>query len=266
MIGKELQEQLKSQGEIYIADIRNGQDLRDFSKCIDVCSGIDEVYHLVGVKGSPKMTKEKPVDFMSTMLQCDINMIMAAQIMKVKKFLYTSSIAVLNPQSDKYPAIAKQTAESFIEAMRIQYPEGTKYCIVRPANVYGRYDNFDNPNAMVITCLVKKAIENPYISVWGDGSEIRDFINAKDVAKGMIICLDIMPEEPINLCSGKGTTIKEVAEAIQSCFVNKPIHYDIEKANGDKKRIMPTNSDLIGFEPEINIEDGISEVVEHARA
>jgi len=210
MIGKELVEQLDQLGaNVLIADLPRA-DMAVYSHCLQACVNQEIVFHLVGVKGSPKMTKEKPADFMLPMLQCDTNMIRAAYECGVKQFLYTSSIAVLNPQTDVYPAWAKQTAEKLIEAMRIQYTKGTQYCIVRPANVYGRFDNFDNPNAMVVTSLIKKALENKEFEVWGDGSEERDVVNAKDVARGMIMAIEHMPQDPVNLCSNTATQIIQI--------------------------------------------------------
>ena len=49
--------------------------------------------------------------------------------------------------------------------------------VVRPANVYGPYDNFDINNAMVIPSLINKALNaKKTLKVWGDGKNIRDFI------------------------------------------------------------------------------------------
>jgi len=55
----------------------------------------------------------------------------------------------------------------------------------------GPYDNFDPENAMVIPSLIKRAVdgENP-LTVWGDGSPIRDFIYAEDVARGMMLAVE----------------------------------------------------------------------------
>ena len=223
----------------------------------------DYVFHLAGIKGNPKMTKERPVDFMGPMLQFDTNMILAAQKYGVKKFLYTSSIAVENPQTDRFPAHAKKTGEELIHAMRVQYPKGTEYCIVRPANVYGRYDNFENPDAMVITSLISKAIKEESINIWGDGSHIRDFINAKDVAKGMIDTMEQMPFEPVHLCSGYGVTIKQIAEII-SRYSGKPVKYlPVTGLLGDKARVMRPTHKFI--ENHITIEDGIKEVIDYVR-
>jgi len=268
MIGKELVILLKElfpvngNCELHQLDVKFGTDLRNYETCLEACKDKDYVFHLAGVKGSPKMTKERPVDFMGPMLQFDTNMILAAQKYGVKKFLYTSSIAVENPESDKYPAWAKQTAETLIEAMRIQYPVkyamgahlndtdeeiaerersgdwiGTKYVIVRPANVYGRFDNFERKDNMVITSLIKKAIDDKKLVMDKKGSEqIRDFINSKDVAKGMIQAMEQMPDKPVNLCSGEGWTIKLIAEII-SKHLNIPIEYkDLNLTLGPSKK------------------------------
>ena len=265
MIGRELVELLRDNGRILIryADIKLGHDLRNYNECLWVCEGVDEVYSLVGIKGNPKMTNERPVDFMAPMLQFDTNMILAAQKCGVKRFLYTSSIAVENPETDKYPAWAKKTGEMLIEAMRTQYPKGTKYCVVRPANVFGRYDNFNNPDAMVVTALISKAFKSSSLEVWGDGSQERDFINAKDVAAGMIKCMEKMPKEPISLCSGHGTSIKTVAEIIveNKRTKAKEIKWDKSKPTGAKSRVMKPNYKQIGFSPKVNIADGIKEVI-----
>ena len=62
--------------------------------------------------------------------------------------------------------------------------------IIRPANVYGEYDNFDEENAIVIPGLIKKAFSNKKLTVWGDGSPKRDFVHAIDVARSMIFVVE----------------------------------------------------------------------------
>lgn len=263
MIGRELVELLKkdAHNDIRIADLKKGDDLRDYNTCKRLCKDIDEIYSLVGVKGNPRMTVERPLDFMLPMMQCDTNLIRASLEQNVDKFLYTSSIAVLYPQMDTYPAWAKKSGEILIEAIKIQYPE-RKYYVVRPANVYGRFDDFANPQAMVITSLIRKAFTTPILEIWGSGKEIRDFIHAKDVARGMIQTMEHIPIEPINLCSGKYHTIQEVVDIIKSC-VDKDlvIKYD-GRSVGSKARSMFPNGHLVAFKPKISLEKGIKDTVE----
>jgi GDP-L-fucose synthase len=265
MIGKELVELMKMQGaEIRLADLRKGNDLRNFRECLDLCDGVDYVFHLAGIKGNPRMTKESPIDFMGPMLQFDTNMILAGHIRGVKRFLYTSSIAVQNPKTDFYPAWAKKTGENLIKGLRVQNSK-TRYCIVRPANVYGRFDDFSKKELMLISDLIRKAeyskLHNLPLEVWGDGSQERDIIHARDVAEAMIKTMEIMPEKPIRACTGKGMSVSFIANLIADYF-NVKIVYDKSKPTGDKRRVMKSNMGLIKFKPKIKLVDGIKEVIE----
>jgi len=265
MIGRELVEMLTSKGAIINkADLKLGDDLTHFDVCLKKCQGMDYVFHLAGIKGSPKMTNEKPSDFFVPMVQFNTNMLEAARRNNVQGFLYTSSIAVLNPESDKYPAWAKMTGEKQIEAYRIQYPNATKFCIVRPANVYGRYDNFKAEHPMVVTDLIRKAFTGK-LDVWGDGSQIRDFINAKDVARGMILVMEKMPLNPISLGSGNEYTIKQIVDII-SKYTNAEVFFDVAKKVGDQKRVMDVSElNALGFSLQVTIEEGIKEAVDFYR-
>lgn len=268
MIGKELDLLLTGLGaEVVGADIKNGIDLRHFGVCLEITENIDYAFLLMGVKGSPKMTKEKPVDFFVPMIQCNTNTLEACRVNKVKKVLYTSSIAVLNPQTDLFPAFAKTAAEMQIGAYKVQYPEFGQNCfIVRPANVFGRFDNFDNPNAMVVTSLVRKSILDNEIEVWGDGTETREFISAIDVVKGMILTMDKSPDKPVNLGAGEVHFIKELAE-ILSEISSKPIVYKPYEKRGDQNRVVfnDLNQADIGFKTEENFKDSIIDVYNSAK-
>jgi GDP-L-fucose synthase len=143
------------------------------------------------------------------------------------------------------------------EAYKIEYGWDC-VSIVRPANVYGPHDSFSDESAMVIPSLIKRVVggENP-LRAWGDGSPIRDFIHARDVARGMMIMVEKQVREPVNLGSGVGVTIKELAETISPNVV-----WDTSKPNGDKKRLMDTKrAESYGFKPEISLKDGIAETM-----
>ena len=132
------------------------------------------------------------------------------------------------------------------EAYKIEY-NWDKISIVRPANVYGPYDNFDPENAMVIPSLINRALsgEKPLV-VWGDGSPIRDFIHSKDVARGMLLAVEKGINEPLNLGSGEGVSIKQIAETIAKHVPNGPLEleWDISKPKVIKK-FMDTSSKIL---------------------
>ena len=115
---------------------------------------------------------------------------------------------------------------------------------------------------MVIPSLIKKACENDELSVWGDGSPIRDIIHAEDVARGMIYMVENKVTEPVNLGSGTGVTIKEVAEIVSEYF-DKEIVWDKTKPSGDAKRLMDmSKAESYGFTPKISLKQGIIDTIE----
>tara|TARA_B100000700_G_C15062474_1_gene866806 strand:- start:9853 stop:10842 length:990 start_codon:yes stop_codon:yes gene_type:complete len=252
-------------------------DLRDFNNCLSVAEGIDIVFHLAGVKGSPKMTQERPASFMVPTLQFSLNMMEASRRQGVENYLFTSSVGVYEPAevfkedsvwksfpspNDKFAGWAKRICELQAQAYQIEYG-WENISIVRPANVFGSFDNFDPKNAMVIPSLIYRAInEDGPLTVWGDGSPVRDFIHSSDVARGMLLAVEKGIHEPINLGSGGGVTIKEVAETISN-IVGKEIVWDVSKPMGDAKRIMDmTRAGSYGFNCEKTLIEGLKETIE----
>ncbi len=254
-------------------------DLRNFDNCMEACKNKEIVFNLIGVKGSPKMTIENPASFFVPTLTFSVNMMEAARQCNVKRFLYTSSIGVYEPtevfneddvwstspsDNDRFAGWAKRMGELQAQAYEIQY-NWDKISIVRPANVYGPYDNFDPENAMVIPSLIHRAMsgERP-LKVWGDGSPVRDFIHSHDVAAGMIKVVEQGYNKPVNLGSGKGVSIKELALSIAKNMTDKcEIIWDTSKPSGDKKRIMNTKrAESIGIKPSISLNEGIKSTIE----
>ena len=256
------------------------KDLREFHNCKELCDGNEIVFHLAGIKGSPAMTASKPASFFVPLLAFNTNMMEAARLCGVKHYLYTSSVGVYSPAdifyeddvwktfpspNDRFAGWAKRMGELQSEAYKIEYG-WDKISIVRPANVYGPYDNFDPENAMVIPSLIHRVIkgENPLV-VWGDGSPIRDFIYSTDVARGMMMAVEKNINEPINLGSGTGVSIKQIAETVAKNAPGGsiPIEWDTSKPAGDARRLMDmTRAQSYGFETIVDIEEGIKKTMD----
>ena len=130
---------------------------------------------------------------------------------------------------------------------------------MRPANVYGLYDNFNPKNAMVVPSLIRKAQENNVLEVFGDGSQIRDFIYADDVALGMIFAVENQITDPINLGSGIGYSIKEVVETVvKHAGKDMEIKWLTDKPMGDKVRLFDmTRAKSYGYNTSVSLDVGI---------
>ena len=258
---------------ITVADLPN-TDLRDRDDCKAVCDGQDIVFHLAGIKGSPQRCMESPASFSVPMIQFNANMVEAAYNADVEWFLYTSSVGVYHPtevfveddvwktfpsENDWYAGWAKRIGEMNVQAYMKEH-NWNKCSIVRPANVYGPNDNFGEWS-MVVPSLIKKAYENDVLEVWGDGSPIRDLIYSEDVARGMLHMVGNEVTEPVNLGSGMGITIKEIAEVIAKYF-DKEIVWDTTKPMGDMKRLMSMKlAESYGFKPKVDLKSGLEKTI-----
>ena len=72
-------------------------DLTNYSACETACQGMDFVFHLAGIKGSPLVCKTNPVDFFDNIILFSLNMLKAAHRAGAERYLFTSSIGVYAP-------------------------------------------------------------------------------------------------------------------------------------------------------------------------
>lgn len=290
LIGQQLIKLLKQEGaNIRIVSLDNNAlvpsdvefmqlDLMNFDNCKKACENVDIVFNLIGIKTSPKIIKEKPANIFVSYLRFNTNIIEAARQSNVQWFLYVSTIGVYSPtdimsedelwngfpsKHDWYGGWAKRMGEMQLETYKIQYGLNN-YSIIRPANVYGPYDDFSE-TSMVIPSLIKRIYnkENPYI-VWGDGTSIRDFIYSEDVAKAMIFAVSNEINEPLNVGSGQGISIKDLVNTAIEISDYKPrIIWDTSKPSGDKQRILNTKKlNDYGFLPSISLKEGLTRTLE----
>lgn len=254
-------------------------DLRSLDNCMKVCEGMDFAIQMAGIKGSPKMMIEKPASCLVPQLLFNTSMMEAAFRCGLERYLFTSTIGVYAPaevfneddvwssmpsDNDKFGGWGKRIGELQAEAYRIEH-KWDKISIVRPANVYGPFDNFDPANAMVVPSLIRRVLdgEKP-LTVWGDGSNIRDIVHAADVAHGALLMMEQGVNIPVNLGSGTGVTVKQVAEIVVAAVdPSIEIKWDITKPTGDRKRLMNIKrAESYGWTPQISLKDGIEETIE----
>ena len=115
---------------------------------------------------------------------------------------------------------------------------------------------------MVVSSFITKCLENPVLEVMGDGSQIRDFIFSRDVARGMLYAVKHEISEPLNMGCGEGVVIKDLAKIISNYF-GKDIVYDTSiTETGEPVRIMDmTRAYSYGYKPEVSFEQGLNETI-----
>ena len=144
-----------------------------------------------------------------------------------------------------------------------------------PTNLYGINDNFHPENSHVIPALINrfhkaKINKEPEVVVWGTGKAIRDFMYVDDMAAASLFVLEVDKEtylknthpmlSHINIGTGKGITIKELAEMIGEIvgFQGK-ILFDDSKPDGSMKKLIDvTCLSNMGWKYDIELKEGIT--------
>lgn len=194
----------------------------DFVKILD---GIDVVYHLVSTT-VPTTSNQHISQELTANVVFSANMFDACVKCNVKKVVFISSGGTvygkeancpLKEKTPTYPISSYGVQKVAIEKLLYlyQYQYGLDYRVIRLANPYGPYQR---PNGILgaVTTFTYKALKGEEITVYGDGSVVRDFIYIDDVIRAIDkIVTGECKHRIFNLGCGYGTSIKQLLEAIQ---------------------------------------------------
>jgi GDP-L-fucose synthase len=220
-------------------------------------------------------------DFLYDNLMIQNNLIHGAYVHKVKKLLFLGSSCIYpkmaqQPLKEEYLlngylettnepyAIAKITGIKMCEAYRDQY--GCNFISAMPTNLYGLNDNYHPENSHVLPALIRKVHEAKMkhqsdVTIWGDGSPMREFLYADDLANALVyLMLNYNEKQFVNVGYGSDITIKELAETISRVIgYSGNLVYDTTKPNGTPRKLMDsTRLFSTGWKPNINLEEGIA--------
>ena len=140
-----------------------------------------------------------------------------------------------------------------------------------PTNLYGPNDNFDLKSSHVLPAMIRKFHEaelkgNAPVELWGTGAPMREFLHVDDLAQAVLFGLENTLEEHLyNVGTGVDLTIKELALLIQSIIGHKgEIIWDTNKPDGTPRKLLDTSKiNALGWQADIKIDEGISEVYSH---
>ena len=235
----------------------------------------DVVVNAFGVKGSPIRAKESPVDFLYPSFKINTELINQCSKMDIW-LVFMSSVGVYAPsekfveddvwktlpsEHDWFPSWSKRMGELLLEAYKVQYGY-KKWSIIRPANIYGEYDDFTGGGTVISSTVKKVYHSSGTIECWGDGSPIRDFVYGEDVADAIYQMYDKQINDIVNFGSAEEITIKYMVESlILASHKSINISWDPTKPNGDLRRQMDiTKQKEYGLLPKTLFKNGLSKV------
>ena len=235
--------------------------------------------------GGIQANMDNPATFLLQNLQIQNNIFEASLKNKVEKMIFLGSSCIypkecpqpmkeeylltgkLEPTNEGY-AIAKIAGLKLLEGFYKQY--GFNSISLMPCNLYGPNDSFDLKHSHVLSALIKKftdAAENKdeNITLWGTGIARREFMHVDDLARAILYLMENYNDPHfINIGCGYDISIKELAETIaQKTNFTGNILWDSSKPDGMLKKCMDVSRmNALGFAPQINLQQGIEEMIE----
>jgi GDP-L-fucose synthase len=221
-----------------------------------------------------------PADFIRDNLAIQLNVIDAAHRHDAARLLFLGSSCIypkhapqpmreehlltgpLEPTNEPY-AIAKIAGLKMCEAYNRQY--GSRFISVMPTNLYGPHDNFDLETSHVLPAMIRRFHEAtvgaaPFVSLWGTGSPMREFLHVDDLADACVFLMRRSGDSaPVNIGWGRDITIRALADLVAGVVgYTGEIRWDSSRPDGTPRKLLDVSRlTALGWQPTIGLESGI---------
>jgi len=252
-------------------------DIKNLDTCMKACDGADYVLNQAAW-GSVPRSIEMPIFYCANNIQGTLNMLEAARLNGVKKFVYASSSSVYGdeehlPKQEGIEgnllspyALTKRCDEEWAKQYTMHY--GLDTYGLRYFNVFGRRQDPDGAYAAVIPKFIKQLLNDEQPTINGDGRQSRDFTYIENVIEANLkACL--APHEAagqaFNIAYGGREYLIDIYHTL-----TKALGKDIEPKFGPDRKgdIKHSNADiskakeLLGYDSEYDFALGLSEAIE----
>ncbi len=262
-------------------------DLKNLDECKKVVKDIDYLFMFAAILSTAPVMAKNPISHVTLNMIINSQILEAAYLAGVKKFLWLSSSTgyplregILKEENmfdgdppDVYFSVGWMSRYTEVlcrmYATKLKKPMPT--IILRPANIYGGYEDFHFETCHVLPALIRKVVErqNP-IEVWGTGEQRRDLIYADDVFDACLLSLEKVDKfDVFNIGYGKEYSINELLKMILEIdgFQDAKVVYDSSKPSAIMKRSIDFTKakKVLGFKPKTTIREGISKTIKWYR-
>lgn len=230
--------------------------------------------------GGIEANRTAPADFMYDNMILEMNVINAAWRNDCRKLLFLGSSCIyprMAPQPMKENCLLTSALEQTNEAYALAKISGLKYCeylnrqygtdfiSVMPTNLYGPNDNYHPKHSHVLPALISrfhKAKERslPYVTCWGDGSPLREFLYVDDLAELCVLLMNnYSGNETVNAGTGKEISIKALTELVaQTVGYKGGIRWDASMPNGTPRKLLDVSkATSLGWHYKTELAEGI---------
>lgn len=262
-------------------------DLMTSQGCRKAVEGVDYVFMCAANTSGAAVMETKPLVHVTPNLMMNSLMLEAAYDAGVKKYLWMSSNSVYpvteHPVNetemaygnlfDKYFCVGwmKQFSEVLCQMYSQKIKKPMAAIVVRPANIYGPYDDFEWETSHVLPALIRKVVErHEPIEVWGDGNDIKDLIYIDDFIEGTLLAMEKMQGfDPINIGTGVPSSVRQAIDEIVKAdeYVGAKIVYNSSKPTMIPKRLIDVSKAKteLGFTARTSLAEGLQKTIQWYR-
>jgi len=254
-------------------------DLRDRQLMIEAVRGVDYIFHQAAFVSVPQSMSE-PTKCLDVNVQGTATLLEAAREAGVRRVVMASSAAVYGDSSalpldedallhplSPYAAskwIDEIYAQLFTDAFDLQA------VALRYFNVFGPRQRPDSQYAAAVPIFIRCMLDGKPITIFGDGGQTRDLIFVGDVARANLLAAEhpAAAGQVFNICTGQETKLLDLVEILTELFPNAPEPFFTEPRSGDIYRSLgnPIKAkDILGFEPQASLANGLKATVEWMR-
>jgi UDP-glucose 4-epimerase len=247
-------------------------DVRDYNRVKEVVKDQQIIFHLAANASVPTSVSDYCYDF-ETNAMGTFNILRAAIENKVKKVIFTSSAAVYGepvyvPTDESHalnPVSPYGSTKMTGEAIGLAYGRtfGIDFTTVRVFNNYGPRQT----HYVIYDLLEKLWKDSARLEVLGDGTQVRDYCYVADGVRALLLIAekDCSRGQVYNLAGGNPIQIRDLVKLIIDVLGLKRVRveYTGYSWKGDINRLIADITKIreLGFEPEINLRDGIIKMV-----
>lgn len=250
-------------------------DIRDQKLLAEIMSGVDVVFHQAAIRIT--QCAQEPRLALEVLADGTFNVLEAAVNAGVKKVVAASSASIYGmaevfPTNESHHPYDNRTiygaAKTFNEGLLRSFHDmyGLDYVALRYFNVYGpRMDIYGVYTEVLIRWMDRIAAGQPPL-IFGDGKQTMDFVYIEDIARANILAAKAdVTDEVFNVASGVESSLNDLAYSLAKVMGSdlKPEYGPERKVNPVARRLADVSKakNLIGFEAEVSLEEGLEKLV-----
>jgi nucleoside-diphosphate-sugar epimerase len=255
-------------------------ELRSYERVHNAVRRTEVVYHL-GALGSVPRSVQDPLTSSAVNVEGTLNVLLAARDEGVRRVVFSSSTSVYGssrqlPTTEDTPpdpispyGVAKLAAERYSISFSRVY-ESFESVVLRYFNVFGPRQSPFSQYAAAVPLFITKIAAGEEITVYGDGEQSRDFTFVGNVVDATIRAgaAEGASGEIFNVAAGSPASVNHVAETIAG-IVGEPVRRrELPRRAGDLRDSwadLSKSERVLGYVPQVRLEDGLRRTVEFLR-